>query len=160
MIRLYIYIYINICIAYINNEYIQYLCINTKVCVWAKTPERGLFCKASFCSSRETGLAMWCSLILWNTDTTNDIKSEWWAVDAKLCLLLKSNALPIWAGMCCTVLWHPVSSAAMQQEYDLSKKAAAFLAPSSLCGVYSSLCLWVNHFKCLYFREKKRGHLY
>ena len=58
-------------------------------------------------------------------------------VDAKLCLLLKTNPCPspvcdgppIWAGICaqCSGI---LSSAATQQEYDRTKMAAAFLVPS------------------------------
>ena len=52
-----------------------------QVFVWAKTPERGLqsfFLVLPCCSSRKASLTMWCSLNFWNTDTTNDNKSEWW----------------------------------------------------------------------------------
>ena len=96
------------------------------------------------------------------SDTTNDNKSEWLVLDAKLCLLLKGNppspvcdGPPIWAAICCTGLWHLVSSAAKQQAYDRSKMAAAFLAPSSQCGVCSSMATtlyegsgWLNGSCC------------
>ena len=37
---------------------------------------------------------------------------------------------PVWAGIGCSVLWHPVCAAATQQEDDRSKMAAAFPALS------------------------------
>ena len=51
---------------------------------------------------------------------------------------------PIWAGICCTLLWHPVSSAATQQEYDRSKMADAFHAPSKTMRHLLLLCLWLG----------------
>ena len=63
--KLYIYIHKNINI-----------CIGLKP--WKRTVLHSFFLVLPFGSSREACLVMSCHLILWNTDTTNDNKSEWW----------------------------------------------------------------------------------
>ena len=59
-----------------------YMHKNINICIglkpWKRTVLHSFFLVLPFGSSREACLVMSCHLILWNTDTTNDNKSEWW----------------------------------------------------------------------------------
>ena len=78
-----------------------------------KYADNSFFLMLSFCS---------CSLILWNT--TNDNKSEWWLSMSNCISSWKviprpspvCDGPPNWPGICCTVLWHLVSSATQQSD--------------------------------------------
>ena len=68
----------------IRNEKKKYIYIhkNINICIglkpWKRTVLHSFFLVLPFGSSREACLVMSCNLTLWNTDTTNDNKSEWW----------------------------------------------------------------------------------
>ena len=74
-------------------------------------------------------------------------------------LLVKSNppglacdGPPVWVGIGCTVLWHPVCSAT-KQEYDLSKMEAAFPAlskPMRRLLFIMSMVLFILDILCFY----------
>ena len=111
---------------------------------WKRMVLQSIFLVLPFCSSGEASLAMWCSLNLWNT--TND-NSEWWlsmangaswkvVPQARFAMVRRfeqENAAQC-SGILCLLLLHNC-------EFDRPETVAAFRAPSSQCGVYSSFCL-------------------
>ena len=104
---------------------------NINICVglkpWKRIVLHNFFLVLPFWSSREASSAMWCSLISWNTDTTNDNKSEWW-LSIRNCVP-KAEIHPLFQsplGLYATP-WLPITT---------SRWRLHFSRPSSQCCVY------------------------
>ena len=85
------------------------------VLVWAKTHERGLFCRASFpwSLSAVQEMRVWQCGAAVSCETQTQLMTTSQNDDCPNCVFLKSNPSspvcdgpPIWAGIRCTVLWH------------------------------------------------------
>lgn len=109
-----------------------------------KTVLQSFFLVLPFCRSREVSLAMWCSLILRNTDTTNE--TSWndgcqrQTVSSKQKNILRSNQLRDWNVFTLIVNWSSIYSCCCYFPFLGGVRSVVSSAPPlSLSGIsYSS----------------------